>query len=42
MYQVKELLNIAKTKGEGWFEWAWQNLETKKFGPKRGFAKRLQ
>jgi cytochrome c len=41
VYQVKELINIAKTKGEGWFEWAWQNPETKKFGPKRGYAKRI-
>jgi len=41
VYQVKELINIAKTKGEGWFEWAWQNPETKKFGPKRGFAKKV-
>jgi len=41
VYQVRELINIAKTKGEGWFEWAWQNPETKKFGPKRGFAKKV-
>jgi cytochrome c len=41
VYQVKELINIAKTKGSGWFEWAWQNPTTKKFGPKRGFSKKI-
>lgn len=41
VFQIKELIAIAKAKGEGWFEWAWQNPETKKFGPKRGYAKRI-
>ena len=41
VYQVKELINIAKTKGKGWFEWSWQNPQTKKFGPKRGYAEKV-
>lgn len=41
VFQVRELINIAKTKGEGWFEWAWQNPTTKKFGPKKGFVKKI-
>jgi cytochrome c len=41
VFQVKELINIAKTKGQGWFEWSWQNPQTKKFGPKRGYAKKI-
>lgn len=41
VYQVKELINIAKTQGTGWFTWSWQNPSTKKFGPKKGYAKKI-
>ncbi|MBY0430684.1 MAG: cache domain-containing protein [Rhodospirillales bacterium] len=38
---VKEMIDIAKTKGEGSIEYQWKNPETQKIQPKITFFKRV-
>jgi signal transduction histidine kinase len=36
---IKNILEVATTKGEGWVEYRWMNPETKKIGEKITFVK---
>lgn len=38
---IQELIAIAKTKGEGWFDYRWSHPQTKKVGDKSSFVKTL-
>mgnify|MGYP003962888715 FL=1 len=38
---IQELINIAKTKGEGWFDYKWSHPQTKKITDKTSFIKKL-
>lgn len=38
---IQELINIAKTKGEGWFDYKWSHPQTKKNTDKTSFIKRI-
>ena len=38
---IQELINIAKTKGEGWFDYKWSHPKTKKNTDKTSFIKRI-
>ena len=38
---IQELINIAKSKGEGWFDYRWSHPKTKKIAPKRSFVKAI-
>lgn len=38
---VKEFMEIIKTKGEGWYDYKWNNPETKKIQDKSTFLKKL-
>lgn len=38
---IKELINIAKTKGSGWFDYKWSHPETKKMADKTSYIKRV-
>lgn len=41
-YFVKEMIRIAKSKGEGWVEYMWLNPNTKKIQPKITYVKRIK
>lgn len=38
---IQELINIAKTKGQGWFDYKWSHPQTKKNTDKTSFIKRI-
>ena len=38
---IQELINIAKNKGEGWFDYKWSHPQTKKITDKTSFIKRI-
>jgi len=38
---IQELINIAKTKGEGWFDYKWSHPKTKRNTDKTSFIKRI-
>lgn len=38
---IKEFINIASTKGEGWSDYKWSNPETKKIQQKTTFIKKI-
>ena len=38
---IQELINIAKTKGEGWFDYKWSHPQTKRIADKTSFIKRI-
>ncbi len=40
-YFVRELTELAKTKGEGWVEYSWEHPMTKKIQRKRTFIKKV-
>ena len=39
---IQELINIAKTDGEGWLDYKWSHPQTKKITGKRSFIKRIE
>lgn len=39
---VKEMVEVAKTKGGGWVEYSWVNPATKKVQPKRTWVQRVE
>jgi cytochrome c len=39
---VKEMVQIVKTKGEGWVSYSWTNPATKKVQPKDTYVKRVE
>ncbi len=41
-YFVKEMIEIAKTKGSGWLEYNWVNPVTKKIQPKKAWIARVE
>lgn len=41
-YLVKEMIEIAKTKGEGWFEYRWLDPSTGKIRLKNAYVARVQ
>ncbi len=41
-YFVKEMIEIAKTKGTGWLEYNWLNPVTKKIGLKKSWIVRVE
>lgn len=41
-YLFKEMISIAKSKGEGWVEYMWFNPDTKKIQPKITYVKRIK
>ena len=41
-YFVKEMIEIAKTKGSGWLEYNWVNPVTKKIGLKKSWIVRVE
>lgn len=38
---VKEMIDVAKTKGEGWVEYHWKNPATNKIQPKATYLQRV-
>lgn len=38
---IREMVQMAKTKGEGWIDYEWTNPETKKIDQKSGYLKRI-
>jgi len=38
---IQELINIAKNKGEGWFDYKWSHPQTKKITDKTSFIKKI-
>lgn len=38
---VKEMIDVAKSKGEGWVEYQWKNPATNKIQPKSTYLKRV-
>lgn len=38
---IKEMIEVAKTKGEGWVEYQWKNPQTNKIQPKASYIKRV-
>lgn len=38
---IKELINIAKTEGEGWFDYKWSHPQTKKIADKTSYIKKI-
>lgn len=38
---VKEMIDVAKSKGEGWIEYQWKNPATNKIQPKTTYLKRV-
>jgi len=41
-YFMKDLVELAKTKGSGWVDYVWVNPTTKKIQPKATYAKRIE
>lgn len=41
-YLFKEMIETAKTRGEGWVEYMWFNPDTKKIQPKITYVKRIK
>jgi signal transduction histidine kinase len=41
VFLAKELIQIAKTKGEGWFDYRWLNPKTRKIQAKSSFVKKI-
>jgi cytochrome c len=41
-YFVKEMIETAKSKGEGWVEYMWLNRDTKRLQPKITYVKRIK
>lgn len=41
-YFIKEMIQTAKTKGEGWIEYMWLNPETKNIQPKITYVKKIK
>lgn len=41
-YFVKEMIETAKSKGEGWVEYMWLNPDTKRIQPKTTYVKRIK
>lgn len=39
---MKEVVDIAKTKGSGWVTYSWTNPETKKLQPKKSWVQRVE
>jgi len=37
-YMIKDILEAAKTKGEGWVQYRWMNPETSKIGEKMTYG----
>lgn len=38
---IKDLIKIAQTKGEGWYDYKWSHPQTKKVRPKTSFIKKI-
>lgn len=38
---IQELINIAKDKGEGWFDYKWSHPQTKKIADKTSYVKKI-
>jgi cytochrome c len=41
-YFMKDLVELAKTKGSGWVDYVWVNPVTKKIQPKTTYVKRIE
>ncbi|MDD5168703.1 MAG: cache domain-containing protein [Syntrophales bacterium] len=41
-YFVREMIEIAKTKGGGWIEYSWSNPATKKIQKKKSWVQRVE
>lgn len=41
-YFIKEMIETAKNKGEGWVEYMWFNPDTKKIQPKTTYVKKIK
>ncbi|HVN95222.1 MAG TPA: cache domain-containing protein [Syntrophorhabdaceae bacterium] len=41
-YFVREMIDIAKTKGSGWMEYMWTNPATKKLQAKKSWVQRVE
>lgn len=39
---IKEMVELAKNKGDGWVNYVWVNPETKKVQPKATYVKRIE
>jgi cytochrome c len=39
---VREMIEVAKTKGSGWVEYVWTNPVTKKIQPKKSWVQRIE
>lgn len=42
VYFIKEFINVAKKKGEGWVNYKWSNPQTKKIGKKSSYVKTIK
>jgi len=40
-YFVREMINLTKTKGSGWIYYYWNNPETGRMSPKKGYVQRI-
>ena len=38
---IKELINLAQSKGEGWFDYKWSHPQTKKIADKTSYIKKI-
>jgi hypothetical protein len=40
-YFVREMIDMAKTRGRGWIYYSWRNHKTGKIAPKKGYVQRV-